>query len=136
MSRAVIIRLLKFSIVGAIGIAVQLGVLSAFRLTRLHYLVATAAAVECAILHNFLWHRRFTWADRARSGASDFFISLCRFHLSNGLISLVGNLLLMRVLVGGLRMPLLRANVETISACFVANFLAGDRWVFRVSRAV
>ncbi len=29
-----------------------------------HYLVATALAVEMAVLHNFFWHRRWTWADR------------------------------------------------------------------------
>jgi putative flippase GtrA len=131
VNTAILLRLLKFLSVGAIGVVVQLGTLAAFRLTRMHYLAATVLAVECAILHNFIWHRRFTWADRTRSGARNFLLSLFRFHLSNGLISLAGNLLLMRVLVGGLRMPWLRANIEAIAACFVGNFLAGDRWVFR-----
>ena len=26
-----------------------------------NYLVATALAVEGAVVHNFLWHERFTW---------------------------------------------------------------------------
>jgi putative flippase GtrA len=30
----------------------------------LDYLVATALAVEAAVVHNFLWHQRFTWIDR------------------------------------------------------------------------
>lgn len=128
------LRLLKFTAVGAIGVIVQLSVLAALDSIRVDYLLATALAVECAVIHNFLWHRRFTWADRSRSGVHDFVLSLFRFHLSNGLISLAGNLLLMRMLVGGLRLPLLPANLGTIAACFVANFVTSDRWVFRLNQ--
>ena len=34
--------------------------------TVLHfdYLFATAIAVEAAVVHNFVWHEQFTWADR------------------------------------------------------------------------
>lgn len=126
-------RLLKFALVGAIGLAVQLGGLAALTALRINYLLATGLAVECALIHNFLWHRRFTWRDRAKSDMRNFFKTLLRFQLSNGLISIVGNLLLMRLLVGRLRLPLLPANIATIAACFVANFLASDRWVFFLS---
>ncbi|MFZ0771872.1 MAG: GtrA family protein [Candidatus Sulfotelmatobacter sp.] len=123
-------RLLKFALVGGIGIGVQLAVLAALTEIKINYLLATALAVECAVIHNFLWHRGFTWADRPRSGMRDSLASLFRFHLSNGLISLVGNLALMRLLVAGLGLPVLHANIASIAACFVANFLASDRWVF------
>lgn len=127
-------RLLKFSLVGAIGIGVQLTVLAAVSASKVNYLLATAAAVESAVIHNFLWHRRFTWADRTRSEPCDFLNSLVRFHLSNGLISIVGNLLLMRWLVGDLQLPRVRANLLTIAICYAANFLASDHWVFRSRR--
>jgi putative flippase GtrA len=126
-------RLAKFSFVGSVGVAVQLSVLSGLSGAQVHYMTATGIAVECAVLHNFLWHRRFTWQDRARPGSKDFFSSMLRFHLSNGLISIAGNLLLMRVLAGLARLPLLLANVAAIAACFFANFLAADCWVFRWS---
>ena len=59
-------RWLKFNLVGAIGIVVQLAVLGILNgILKLDYLPATALAVEAAVLHNFLWHERFTWADRA-----------------------------------------------------------------------
>ena len=29
---------------------------------RVHYLVATAVAIEVSVLHNFVWHLRWTWA--------------------------------------------------------------------------
>jgi putative flippase GtrA len=124
--------MLKFSVVGAAGIAVQLGALTLLHSTRMHYLLATALAVECAVIHNFLWHRNFTWADRRRPGAKDFVRSSIRFHLSNGFVSLVGNLALMWILVTGCKIELLLANVISIAACFLGNFLASDRWVFRL----
>jgi len=130
MSQGTRLRLLKFSLVGAMGIAVQLGVLTALITLRINYLAATALAVESAVVHNFLWHQRFTWADRSRPEAANILVRLLRFHVSNGLISLVGNLLMMRVFVGWLGVPVLAANVVAISICFVANFLASDRWVF------
>jgi putative flippase GtrA len=130
VSRETALRLLKFSFVGAIGIGVQLSALAALSAIGTTYLPATALAVESAIIHNFLWHRRFTWADRMRSGVRAFLESLLRFHLSNGSISLIGNLLLMRLLVGDFGLPLIPANAATIALCFVGNFLSSDRWVF------
>jgi hypothetical protein len=65
--RAAAIRWLKFNLVGGIGIAVQLLMLVVLK-TGLHldYLIATALAVETTVVHNFLWHERFTWADAGR----------------------------------------------------------------------
>jgi putative flippase GtrA len=130
MSNAAYRRLLKFSLVGGMGVGVQLGALAALTAIKMNYLLATALAVEAAVIHNFLWHQRFTWADRARSGMRDSLPALFRFHLTNGLISVVGNLLLMKLLVGEFSLPVLRANIATIAVCFVANFLASDHRVF------
>jgi putative flippase GtrA len=130
VSSAITSRLLKFSLIGAVGICVQLVILALLTAAGVGYLLATGLAVECAVLHNFLWHRGFTWSDRRRPGVGGFLVSLFRFHLGNGLISIGGNLLLMHVLVGILDLPLLPSNIAGISACFVANFAASDRWVF------
>ena len=60
-----LVRWLKFNAVGAIGIAVQLAVLTLLKSgLGLNYLLATALAVEVTVLHNFFWHERFTWGDR------------------------------------------------------------------------
>jgi dolichol-phosphate mannosyltransferase len=123
-------RVLKFALVGTIGSIVQLGSLAMFSKITMGYLAATGLAVECAVLHNFIWHWRFTWSDRTIGGAVSICASLFRFHLSNGLISLVGNLLLMRVFVGSLGIAVLPANILAISGCFVANFLACEWWAF------
>jgi putative flippase GtrA len=81
------------------------------------------------VLHNFVWHQRFTWNDRGSAHLLEAG-RLLRFHLSNGAISILGSLLLMRWLVGQLGMRVLVANLLTIAACSVGNFLASDRWVF------
>ena len=51
---------------------------------RLHYLVATAIAVEAAVLHNFCWHQRWTWRDRRAASRTTAVRRLGRFHLLNG----------------------------------------------------
>jgi putative flippase GtrA len=124
------VRWLKFNAVGVVGTGVQLAALAVFnRWMAGHYLVATAAALEVALLHNFLWHALYTWRDRCGEGR--VFGRMVRFHLSNGAVSMVGNLVLMRVLVEGAGMPVLAANGVAILVCSVVNFFLGDGWVFR-----
>jgi len=58
-------RFVRFNAVGAAGIGVQLSVLWLLTgVAHLHYLPATFAAVTLAVMHNFMWHRRWTWGDR------------------------------------------------------------------------
>jgi putative flippase GtrA len=134
-ARSTFVRWLKFNAVGAIGIAVQLAALALLvSVLRLNYLPATALAVEATVLHNFAWHERFTWADRRSVGIAQVFGRLLRFNLTNGLISIAGNLLLMRLLAGQLHVPYLLANVLTIACCAVLNFIAADRLVFATRR--
>ena len=122
-----VIRWLKFNTVGALGALVQLAVLGLLTRMGLHYLIATALAVEIAVLHNYAWHVHWTWKDRANRLSLR---SLWRFHLGNGLLSLVSNLALMRIFTGSLGIPVLPANLLAICLTSVLNFLLGDRWVF------
>jgi len=124
-------RWLKFNLVGGIGIAVQLLMLALLKtVLHLDYLIATALAVEITVIHNFLWHERFTWADRSRAGVTRFL----KFNLTTGLFSIAGNLLLMKLLVGFAHVNYLLANGITISACSAVNFLVSDGFVFAAGR--
>ena len=124
-------RWLVFNLVGGLGIVVQLGVLAGLtQVPGCHYLMATAAAVEAAILHNFVWHERWTWAERAGGGRMGMLGRLGRFHMTNGALSLAGNVLLMRLFVGELAMNYSMANLSAIAICSILNFFAGDRLVF------
>jgi putative flippase GtrA len=156
------VRWLRFNFVGGMGILVQF-VLLYFMKSVLHfdYLAATALAVEAAVVHNFFWHERYTWADRVEpswrrstprpSGAaaqnllgglfaalkrcatqrSSSFTRFLRFNLTTGGVSIVGNLVLMRVMVGVGHMNYLVANGIAIVLCSLANFLVSEEWVFQ-----
>lgn len=118
----------KFNLVGMAGAVVQLAALGILnRWVPGHVLLCTAAAIEITLLHNFVWHLRYTWRDRPSSAMTT---RLLRFQLSNGMISLVGNLVLMRLLVDGAHAPVLIANAVAIVVCSLVNYALGDRWVF------
>jgi putative flippase GtrA len=121
-------RWLKFNAVGLLGVGVQLLALHLFAacLGPARYLWATALAVELALLHNFAWHSRWTWRDRTGRTLA----RLARFNLTNGANSLLGNLLLMKLLAGWLRWPLVAANLCAIGVCGLVNFALSDRYVF------
>jgi len=108
---------------------VQLGTLRLFdRMAPGHSLAALVTAVELALMHNFIWHLRYTWQDRREEAA--WATQLLQFQVSNGLVSLLGNLVLMRLLVHEARQPLLVANTLAILCCSILNFCLGNNWAF------
>jgi len=126
-------RWMKFNLVGGIGIGVQLAALAVLRSwLKLDYLPATGLAVEIAVIHNFLWHERYTWADRPAARPLQSLVRLAKFNASNGAVSIVGNLVLMRLLVGELRLNYVVSNLIAIVFCSLVNFVLGDRFVFDV----
>jgi len=125
-------RPVRFYAVGAIGMAVQLALFTLLvRVFAMHYQVATVLAVEAAVLHNFFWHRAWTWADRPSQGIADTIQRLARFNLTTGLVSVVGNLVFMQVFAGWLHLNAFLAVWLSLAPCAVLNFVASDHWVFR-----
>jgi putative flippase GtrA len=132
-SRSGLIRWLKFNAVGAMGICVQLAVLASLRSgLGWNYLLSTAFAVEVTIIHNFFWHERFTWSDRFTDSRLGRFAA---FNLSNGAISLLGNIGIMKLLAGVVGLNYFLANMIAIAACSLLNFAVGDQFVFTQSRS-
>jgi putative flippase GtrA len=128
-------RWLKFNAAGLLGVGVQTGVLAFMDFYGVRYLAATVVAVECAVLHNFIWHERWTWRDRAQTVPRGWMCRLWRFQMTNGLISIVGNVALMAWLVGILHGPVVVSNIVTIILCSTANFMASDGYVFAGPRS-
>jgi len=121
----------RFNLVGALGTVLQLAILAV--LTKgfgLSSVASTPIAVELVLLHNFLWHERFTWNDRRADGTASPVIRLWRFHAANGVVSLCGNTLLMYCLVERLRLPMGPSALGAISLCALVNFRVADRWVY------
>jgi putative flippase GtrA len=130
--RLCVVRWLKFNVVGGIGIGLQLMVLAALKAgLHLDYLLATTLAVEAAVIHNFVWHERFTWVDRQVGKGFTRFI---KFNLTTGMFSIVGNVLLMELFVDRMGLQYLAANMISIAVCSLANFLVSDRFVFQDAR--
>ncbi len=129
---ALLRRWIAFYAVAALGMVVQLSTLGALTgWLGLHYLLGTGLAVEAAILHNFIWHESWTWADRVRGNKAGRWKRLVRFNLTSGALSLGGNLILMKLFVDHMAMNYALANLGSIAVCSILNFFACDRLVFQ-----
>lgn len=126
---------IKFNVVGVLGFALQAGAL--FVLThnthRISYLTATALAVELAVLNNFVLHQLWTWSDRPSATRRETLRRLAKFNVSTGLVSIFGNLVFMSILVGRLGVAIVLANLISVVACSLLNFLLADRFAFNVA---
>lgn len=138
MKRNLSLRIGRFYGVGALGIGVQFALLTlSAKLAHLPVSLATAIAVWLTVAHNFAWHERYTFGDRVgnQRTAASIAVRYLRFNLTNGAISLLGNVIFTTLLVQYARLPLLAANAAAIVICGLLNFLASDRLVFRKTKA-
>jgi putative flippase GtrA len=129
-----LVRFTRFNLVGGLGIGVQLLAVAAL----VHGLgvdpvLATAAGVMAAVIHNFVWHVQWTWRDRMVPGVSRAGAFL-RFAGANGAVSLVGSVLLMPFLLGAASLSPIPANLVAIAACGLTNYWLGDRLCFATPR--
>jgi putative flippase GtrA len=111
-----------------LGAAVQVALFTALA-QWLPPTVAAVVAVELTVLHNFLWHERFTWGDRRAPGLGERARRLWRFHAANGLVSIAGNAVVVYGLTG-LGAPGIAAQAAAIALCAPLNFWVADRWVY------
>jgi putative flippase GtrA len=128
-------RWARFAGVGFMGFCVQLATLQMLTgLLEMHYAVAVVLSVEAAILHNFVWHERWTWKDRvngSRSGAS--LLRLARFNTACGAVSLVGNVAFTAFFVSFIGLPVILANIAAIVCLSAINFVVADRVAFQTA---
>jgi putative flippase GtrA len=126
-------RILRFYVVGGIGVAVQLAVLGT--LTHgfgVNYVLATIAGVETAIIHNFLWHDRWTWGCRiyANPTRESRLRRFWKFNGSTGVIAIVTNAIMTPILVELAGISPMVANLIAIASGSAATFLASNNFVF------
>jgi putative flippase GtrA len=122
-------RWLKFNTVGVGGAMVQLCALWMLQhFTSISYVSCVILAVEIAILHNFVWHEAWTWRGRP---VADRWRRLVRFHVANGFVSIVSNVVLTYLYKEIAGLPLLAANFAAIVTAALLNFWVAQAWVFR-----
>jgi dolichol-phosphate mannosyltransferase len=126
-----ILRFARFNAVGALGIGVQLTALWVLvELWGVNYAVATPPAVIAAVVHNFFWHRRWTWRDRPTRGLETA-LTFARFLGTNGTVSVLGNLVTMILLVSWAGLNPVAANAIAIATSGLINFGMSNVFVFR-----
>ena len=124
-------RWLVFNAVGTMGVAVQLvALLVLTEAAGLDYRIATVLAVETAILHNFVWHERWTWRDRT-FGGSRAWTRLAWFNLLTGTLSISANVVFTTLYVSTFGVHYALGNLMAIATCSLLTFIANDRLVFR-----
>lgn len=118
-------RFVKFGIVGATGVAVNTAMLYVgHELGGLPLVLASALAVEIAIIHNFLWNNLWTFSQKS--------IDLHRLVKFN-LVSLGGLLITVLVLyslVEWLDLHYLVANLLAIACATSWNFFVNSFWTW------
>mgnify|MGYP000146058562 CR=1 FL=1 len=141
-------RYIKFGIVGASGTVVNIAVLYLAKNylfdqvdpEKLRLGLSLALAILIATLSNFTWNRLWTWADRREALALDlgapkeplpkrFAVQFGRYCMASwfGMAFQFGATIWLSQ-----SMDYRVANVVSIVAASVINFLANDWWTFRV----
>ncbi len=124
-------RFAKFNLVGVLGSGLQIGLLWILKeRLAIPTLAATPIAVEIVVLHNFIWHMKFTWRGQEFRTPRHWATALLRLHAGNAAISIAGNTILLFVLVEWLRIPIVLSAAAAILLCSLANFFVADRWVY------
>jgi putative flippase GtrA len=117
-------RLSRFSLVGASGVVVNnVALLVLHGLLGLALLPATVAAVEIALVSNYILHEVWTFRRRRLSLQRFAYYSLA------GLAALPVNVIAVQLLVG-LDMHYLPANLVGIAAGFAVNFAVSSKWIW------
>jgi dolichol-phosphate mannosyltransferase len=127
--RRPVTRWVRFNLVGVAGFVIQMLTLAAVtRWLGMGTSVAVALAVFVAVSHNFLWHELVTWPGQLRQGRLRRWLS---FNLSNGLISVVTNVVVTTLVAAATGAPLLAANAVAVVMASAVNFIVSDRYIFR-----
>jgi dolichol-phosphate mannosyltransferase len=130
------IRFFKFGVVGATGVVVDMGVLAILvYLAVMPLILAKTLATELAIMNNFILNDRWTFRDAAASCQSGRLVQ--RFMRSN-VIAFAGlclNVALFHVQVFGLGLNLYLANLVSIGAVAVINYMLSKHFGWRMPGA-
>lgn len=124
-------RVFRWLWVSTLGLGLQMAILALLcRVVGLPVAVATSIAVCCAVLHNFLWHERWTWADRTTPTAVSRLRRFKRFCGLGVLSGLAGTVSLTAVGFHLLGLPLPLANLVAVVSLGVFNLFGAERWIF------
>jgi putative flippase GtrA len=122
-------RLVKFGIVGASGVLVNMGCLYVLKeFVGIPYFVASLIAIELSILSNFTVNLLWTWRDRSEGA---FWTKIWRYHVGAGATAFLGNYLILIALTELFKLHYLLSNLIGIGVGTLANYVINDLWTFK-----
>jgi dolichol-phosphate mannosyltransferase len=124
-------RIIKFSIVGGIGVLVNMGIL--YLLTEFFsvlYIISSIFAIELSIFSNFLLNDLWTWSERKKK---KFHQRLIQYHITAGITAFIANWLLLIFLTEVAGVYYLISNLIGIGIGMLSNFILNDIWTFSQS---
>lgn len=125
-------RIIKFLLVGASGVIVNLGLLYILKeFLKIHYLVAGLIAIECSIINNFILNSIWTWKDRFIPSLKVYLYRLIKFNISTGLSILLINFCFLWLLTEYFNVYYLISQSIGILMGTILNFLLYHYWVFK-----
>jgi dolichol-phosphate mannosyltransferase len=123
-------RIVKFGIVGASGVVVNVGGL--YLLTEFagfQYFIASLVAIELSILSNFTINLLWTWRDRSEEGT--LWSKIIRYHIGAGATAFLGNYLILVALTEFFGMHYMISNLIGIAVGTISNYVINDLWTFK-----
>ena len=123
-------RFVRYSVIGASGAAVSMVLLWWLKgVGHLGTLAAGAIAIECAILHNFIWHEAWTFRDRKlhAPGLRERWGRLVRFHCVCGVGASL-QLALLWLLADGCHWHYLAANGTALGLVLGLTYRLNAAW--------
>ena len=128
-------RFLKFGTVGASGVVINQGLLyvaqeyifHGFQQPEMRLNLSLALAIFFATLNNFIWNRKWTWADRKYHHHRPIYFQFGQYMLACWLS------ILLQVIFTNVLAPhiyYLWANLIAIVLTSVLNFVLNDIWTF------
>lgn len=134
-------RFMKFGVVGASGVVVNLGVLYicqeflfiAIKTPSMRLNLSLAVAIFFATVNNFFWNRAWTWSDRFHRPDKHLILHFGQYALACW-VGIVLQVLLTKLFV--IYLHYLIANALAIVLASVFNFLVNNFWTFRSHKPV
>ena len=118
-------RLMRFGLVGASGLVINLAVFSALTAAGMGRLDAATAAFAAAVANNFWWNRSWTFSARSAGGVG---VQALRFAIvSTGVFLLTVGLLELGASAGA---PPVASEAAAVLAVTPLGFVANRWWTF------
>ena len=127
-------RFARFLTVGALGTALDFGLLAALKLAGVSTLLGNSFSFTAGVVNNFTWNSRWTFADRrGRDAGAQFFqfllVSLVGLAINNAIVLLLEAPL--GAWIGNAAWGYAPAKVIATGVVVFWNYFVNRNWTFR-----